>query len=73
MSPSAIPSAEELLTQAAWARRLAGHLVRNPADAEDLAQSTWLVSIEKGRPPGVALRAWMTGVMTNLARFCSQQ
>lgn len=72
MSRSAVPSAEELLTQAAWARRLANHLVRNRADAEDLAQSAWLASIEKGRPPGVALRAWMTGVMTNLARFSSR-
>lgn len=56
-----------LLEHAAWVRRLAGALVRDPHDAEDVAQDTWLATL--GRPPrdvGSA-RSWLRTVLANVA------
>ena len=69
MNSTRVTSAEELLGHAGWARRLALHLVREPAAADDLVQDTWEVAMTNGRPAGVPLGAWLTGVMRNLARF----
>lgn len=60
---------EELLADAAWVRRVAAALVREPADADDIAQLTWVAALE--RPPAQAddARPWLATVARNLARM----
>ena len=58
----------DLLQHAAWARRLAGELVRDDL-ADDLAQEALLVTSTRPVPPGAAPRKWLAAVMRNLARF----
>jgi RNA polymerase sigma-70 factor (ECF subfamily) len=48
-------------------RRLAYHLVRDPARAEDLVQDTWAAWVERGPRSPVAPRAWLAGVLRNRA------
>lgn len=60
-------SAEALLAEAGFLRRLARGLVADEHTAADLAQETMLVALE--RPPrGGSLRAWLATVAANLAR-----
>lgn len=63
-SPWSNPAA--LLADHDWARRLAQRLVRDAALAEDLAQEACVRSLE--RPPLDSVRAWLGGVVRNLAR-----
>jgi RNA polymerase sigma factor (sigma-70 family) len=62
-----VPSAEELVAQAGFVRRLARSLLGDEGD--DLAQDALAAALE--RPPRVAVdpRAWLTGVVRNLARM----
>ncbi len=46
-----------------WVRRLAAALVRDEAEAEDLAQEAWEVALRKPPRKGAALRAWFRQVM----------
>ncbi len=66
--PTAI-SQGDILQHAEWVRRLALALVRNPDDADELAQETWEAALS--RPPREAgpLRPWLAGVARNLARM----
>lgn len=50
--------------------RVARHLVRNEAAAEDLVQATFLVVLEQpGRfAAGACLVSWLVGILTNLAK-----
>jgi RNA polymerase sigma-70 factor (ECF subfamily) len=59
----------DILQHAAWVRRLALALVRDPDDADELAQETWKAALS--RPPREAgpLRPWLGGVARNLARM----
>src|SRR4051812_39892834 len=59
----------DILQHAAWVRRLALALVRNPDDADEVAQETWTAALS--RPPREAgpLRPWLGGVARNLARM----
>ncbi len=61
---------EELLAQMGWVQSLAASLVRDPNVAQDVAQETWLLALE--RPPrattGPGLRAWLATVTRTLAR-----
>ena len=61
-------SADDLRIDAAWVRRFAGALVREPAAADDLAQDTWLAALERPRSE-TPLRPWLVAVMRNLARL----
>src|SRR5262245_58570964 len=63
--PAWNPSPEALLAEHAWAQRLARRLVRDAALAEDLAQEATVRAL--GREPGPGLRAWLGGVVRNLA------
>lgn len=45
-----------------WLRRLAFALVSDEHTAEDLAQDTVLAALERPRPAGVPLRAWLRGI-----------
>jgi len=59
---------EELLAQTDWIRRLARGLMADPAAAEDVAQRALLVALERRpRQPG-RLRAWLAGLVRNVAR-----
>ena len=62
-------SVEDLIAHGVWARELAAHLVRGSASADDLAQDAWLAGAERPRPGNVSTRAWMTGILRNLARM----
>jgi DNA-directed RNA polymerase specialized sigma24 family protein len=66
--PTAI-SEGDILQHAEWVRRLALALVKNPDDADELAQETWEAAL--ARPPREAgpLRPWLGGVARNLARM----
>ena len=61
-------TAETLLDEAAWAQRLAHHLLRDDAAAKDLLQDTWVVALRA--PPGAdgPVRPWLRRVLGNLAR-----
>ncbi|TAJ14485.1 MAG: hypothetical protein EPO68_12770, partial [Planctomycetota bacterium] len=59
---------DRLLAHAAWLRTLAQSLARG-ADAEDLAQETWRIALER-RPASVddgRLRGWLATVARRLA------
>lgn len=60
------PELTALLAETRWVRLLAGTLVANPDDADDLAQDACLIAL--ARPPERAanLRAWVRTVMQNL-------
>src|SRR5512138_2992098 len=59
---------ETLLSQSDWVRRLAYSLTRDPAEAEDLVQETWLAVAQ--HPPAHAsnLKSWLRTVMKNVRR-----
>ena len=50
----------------AWLRRLAGSLVRSDADADDLAQETWLRLRLTPRGPRSGFRPWARQALENL-------
>jgi len=62
------PTPELLLEHVSWIRRLARHLVVDPVLAEDLAQETCVVALE--RPPRDAsqVKRWLASVLRNLVR-----
>lgn len=55
---------EDLLEESAWLRRLASALVRDPQDAEDVAQATWVAASGRGATPS---RAWLATVARRAA------
>jgi RNA polymerase sigma factor (sigma-70 family) len=59
---------EQLLEHAAWARRLAGTLVRDAAAADDLVQQAWLAALLRPPAAGRPLRPWLGQVLRNFAR-----
>ena len=58
---------EDLVSQAAWIRRLAAALVGEDR-ADDLAQDTWLVALRQGGEAR-SLGPWLRGAARRLARF----
>ena len=59
---------EELLRESRWLRRLAGHLVADPAEADDVAQQTYLAALASPPPVEREVRAWLTRVARNVVR-----
>jgi RNA polymerase sigma-70 factor (ECF subfamily) len=68
MSERLDPSISEMLSHASWVQDLARRLVHDPASADDLAQSTWVVALEHSREPRTNLRGWLAHTMKNLLR-----
>src|SRR5580765_5213051 len=58
---------DALLRQRAWLRGLALALV-GPDAADDLVQETWVTALDSSTGPHVYLRAWLAGIVRNLAR-----
>ena len=56
------PSAEQLLSDATWLRRLAQSLA-GEADADDLVQETWIAALRRRPDASRSLRPWLFKVM----------
>lgn len=67
MSDSSTTPAD-LLRQLDWMRALARELVSDPQRAEDLAQDTLIIGLERPPTGGEGLRGWIATVMRNLFR-----
>jgi RNA polymerase sigma factor (sigma-70 family) len=66
MAPMNPPlTAETLLAQGEWLRRLAAHLLHDGRDAEDLVQDSWEAALRS--PPNSArpIRPWLAQVLRN--------
>jgi RNA polymerase sigma-70 factor (ECF subfamily) len=59
----------ELLLHATWLRRLARHLVRDDAEAEDVVQDTWVAATRRPPEAGRPARPWLAEVLRNFARM----
>ncbi|QDV07870.1 ECF RNA polymerase sigma factor SigL [Planctomycetes bacterium Poly30] len=59
---------EDYESHAAWLRRLARSLVRDPSTADDLVQETWLSALRSGPSPDESLRPWLARVLQNAVR-----
>ena len=59
---------EALLREVGWVQSLARRLVRDAAEAEDVAQDALLVALRGARREPLALRQWLGKVVRNLAR-----
>jgi len=67
------PANEELLSECAWVRRLAGRLVADEHLAEDLAQQTMVAALRHPVAPRRSPRAWLGTVLRNLVRDASRR
>lgn len=68
MAPSDPSATRVWLEESAWVQRLARRLVRESAQAEDLAQEALRVALENPPAASVPFRSWLGGVVRNLAR-----
>ena len=64
-----IPTIDDLLAEVSWVRRLARGLVRDAGRAEDLTQDAIAAYLERPPRRWVSARAWLSGVVRNLARM----
>ncbi|MFH0945288.1 MAG: RNA polymerase sigma factor, partial [Planctomycetota bacterium] len=68
MSQQACPEPDELLKHAAWIRRLASSLTRDPDTADDASQDA-LITALRAEPGQIrSLRPWLAGVLMNALR-----
>lgn len=68
MNESLRPDCEVVLSQADWVRALARQLTADTHLADDLAQDALAAAVEQSPPNGGSLRAWLAGILRNLAR-----
>lgn len=68
MEDARIPTTEQLMADMAWVRQLARALIRNDAQADDVAQDTWVVAAERQPDADRPLRPWLGRVVGNLVR-----
>ena len=59
---------EELVAQAGWIRALAGSMLRDAAEADDVAQEACVAALRRGAPTGASFRPWIVHVVRNLLR-----
>jgi RNA polymerase sigma-70 factor (ECF subfamily) len=64
-----VPTAEELLADASWLRRLALRLANDRDDADDLVQDTWIAAWQRVPDADRPLRPWLTKVVRDIARM----
>lgn len=62
-----VPSAEQLLQDIAWLRRLARTLANDRDDADDLVQEAWIAAWRRQPDATRPMRAWLTKVVRDLA------
>jgi len=63
---------DKLMSELAWLKRLAGALVRDESEANDLVQETWMVAAERAPTDGRPLKPWLSRVALNLVRMRSR-
>lgn len=61
------PSAEQLLQDMAWLKRLATMLASDRDDADDLVQEAWIAAWRRQPDTSRPMRAWLTKVVRDLA------
>lgn len=59
---------DPLLAHQDWIRGLARHLLREPAEAEDALQDTWVAALERPPGSGTPLGPWLARVLRNRVR-----
>ncbi|HEX7836700.1 MAG TPA: sigma-70 family RNA polymerase sigma factor, partial [Kofleriaceae bacterium] len=62
-----MPSAEQLLQDAAWLKRLATTLANDKDDADDLVQESWIAVWRRKPDASRPMRPWLTKVVRDLA------
>ena len=62
-----MPSAEQLLQDAAWLKRLATKLANDRDDADDLVQESWIALWRRTPDASRPIRSWLTKVVRDLA------
>ncbi len=62
------PAVEGVLSEAKWLRGLARYLVRDPAEAEDMVQETWVATLRASPEPRSSMRPWLAQVLRNVCR-----
>lgn len=65
--------AQEVLEQAAWARRVARAMVRDEHLAEDLAQDALEAGLRRKNSPPRGIRGWLVGTLRNLRRQAARK
>ena len=60
---------QDLLSHSAWVRALAGRLVSDTAQADDLAQDTLLAALERPPGNGGSLKPWLATVLRQRLAF----
>jgi RNA polymerase sigma-70 factor (ECF subfamily) len=68
MNPSPDRPPEDWTAHVAGLRRLAAHLLRDPARADDAVQDALVVALTRPPSVGARLGAWLKGVLRNKAR-----
>jgi RNA polymerase sigma factor (sigma-70 family) len=59
------PNLEELLRHASWLKNLALSLVKDPDQAEDMVQQTWVKALEHPPKTGGNTQGWLARVLRN--------
>ena len=72
-SPDLSLSRDMLLEHAAWMRKLARELVRDPGAADDLTQDTWLAFLRSRPDPDRQIRPWLARVLRNAAGLSARR
>jgi RNA polymerase sigma factor (sigma-70 family) len=67
-NPQPNPHLDALLAEAGWVLKLAKRLARDQAAAEDIAQGTLALALERRPPADGGLRPWLASVANRLAR-----
>lgn len=66
MDDARVQTSEQLLAEMGWVRQLARALIKDAAVADDVAQDTWLIAMERQPHTDQPLRPWLARVVRNL-------